>query len=488
MAVKHKGKNWVFTVTRNLSFWHQHASAKGYIKGMRKFGLRLLSPLTSASVTLNGTESHIFYDQKELSNFADQIIKFARKKANIDRLEAKYRALAKKFLKSTEKINKKLTHENFKEFSDNYIDYCAGLILTLVLGRMLHERLIKRLQELKIEDIDGVVGAITYPEESTPLMESQKELINISILHQSGKVKTDSNGKHLQNWLDRFQHIPVNYCEEPWIMEDLRKMLAESMKEDALKVKKLREQNHKEKISRKKKLLREIRDKDVEAMSYAISKGTILNEFRKTVFSKVSLAYRPVFADLAKRGGSDNWRDCFYLTSDEMVALSAGKKLSVLELKQERRVVGNIVDENAVVTLLPKAALEKFLADLPQSLRSDKKNSTKVSLVTEVRGTVANRGKVTGVAKIVRSRKEFDKFNEGDILIATMTSVDFVPIMAKAAAFVTNEGGITSHASIVSREMNKPCIIGTKIATEVFKDGDLVEVDAEKGIVRIINK
>lgn len=95
---------------------------------------------------------------------------------------------------------------------------------------------------------------------------------------------------------------------------------------------------------------------------------------------------------------------------------------------------------------------------------------------------------VQGTVKIILSSKDFYKFNPGDILVTTMTSVDFVPIMGKAAAFVTNEGGITSHASIVAREMNKPCIIGTKIATKVFKDGDLVEVDADKGVVRIINK
>ena len=69
-----------------------------------------------------------------------------------------------------------------------------------------------------------------------------------------------------------------------------------------------------------------------------------------------------------------------------------------------------------------------------------------------------------------------------------MTSVDFVPIMDKAGAFVTNEGGITSHAAIVSREMNKPCIIGTQNATQVIKDGDMVEVDAERGIVKILER
>jgi len=56
--------------------------------------------------------------------------------------------------------------------------------------------------------------------------------------------------------------------------------------------------------------------------------------------------------------------------------------------------------------------------------------------------------------------------------------------MKKAVAFVTDEGGITCHAAIISREMKKPCIIGTKIATRALKDGDLVEVDANKGVVR----
>ena len=60
--------------------------------------------------------------------------------------------------------------------------------------------------------------------------------------------------------------------------------------------------------------------------------------------------------------------------------------------------------------------------------------------------------------------------------------------MKKAAAFVTDEGGTLCHAAIVARELNKPCVIGTKIATEIFKNGDMVEVDAERGIVRKVDK
>jgi pyruvate,water dikinase len=66
-----------------------------------------------------------------------------------------------------------------------------------------------------------------------------------------------------------------------------------------------------------------------------------------------------------------------------------------------------------------------------------------------------------------------------------MTRPEYLPAMKKAAAFVTDEGGITCHAAIVAREMGKPCIIGTKVATKVLKNGDLVEVKGNHGVVLI---
>lgn len=107
---------------------------------------------------------------------------------------------------------------------------------------------------------------------------------------------------------------------------------------------------------------------------------------------------------------------------------------------------------------------------------------------TELKGTAASRGKVTGRARILNDFNDprATSFQAGDILVTSMTRPEFLPLMKLAAAFVTDEGGITSHAAIVAREMKKPCIIGTKIATQVLKDGDMVEVDAERGIVRIL--
>ena len=106
--------------------------------------------------------------------------------------------------------------------------------------------------------------------------------------------------------------------------------------------------------------------------------------------------------------------------------------------------------------------------------------------IRELEGQVACLGKAKGYAKIINSVAEMKKMRKGDILFSIATNPDIVQVMKLAAAIVTDQGGITSHAAIVSRELGTPCVIGTKIGTKVFKDGDLVEVDANKGVVRKI--
>lgn len=114
--------------------------------------------------------------------------------------------------------------------------------------------------------------------------------------------------------------------------------------------------------------------------------------------------------------------------------------------------------------------------------------TTDLSDVDDFRGLSACTGKAIGKVKIVKSAKEIDKVNQGDILVAVMTRPDYVPAMKKAAAIVTDEGGVTCHAAIVSRELGIPCIIGTKIATKVLKDNQQVEVNANHGWVRIVKR
>jgi len=100
------------------------------------------------------------------------------------------------------------------------------------------------------------------------------------------------------------------------------------------------------------------------------------------------------------------------------------------------------------------------------SLTDKKKN------VTEIRGVVASTGYARGRVRIIKKTHDMDSFKTGEILVTNQTTPDFVPIMKKAAAIITEQGGITSHAAVVSRELKKPCIIGTKVATSVLMEGN----------------
>lgn len=132
-------------------------------------------------------------------------------------------------------------------------------------------------------------------------------------------------------------------------------------------------------------------------------------------------------------------------------------------------------------TLLEGDKAKKFLKQF-NIIKEDLTN------IKVLQGDTATSGQAKGKVKIINFPEDMKGMQEGDIMISTSTTPDLVPAMKKAAAIVTEQGGITSHAAIISRELGIPCVVGTKIATKVLKDGDLVDVDATHGKVTIIQK
>jgi len=117
----------------------------------------------------------------------------------------------------------------------------------------------------------------------------------------------------------------------------------------------------------------------------------------------------------------------------------------------------------------------------------DKKAKDKVEIKGKhrviLKGAAASVGQASGRVKIVESPKELGKISKGDVLVSKMTNPSYVPAMKRAAAIITDQGGSTSHAAIVSRELAIPCVVGTSEATAILKDGDVVTVDGEAGLV-----
>lgn len=100
-----------------------------------------------------------------------------------------------------------------------------------------------------------------------------------------------------------------------------------------------------------------------------------------------------------------------------------------------------------------------------------------------VRGFGASPGRAGGLVRLLRGAAELGRLQAGEVLVTTMTTPDMVPAMTRAAAIVTDEGGMTCHAAIVSRELGVPCIVGTRTATQTLKDGQAVTVDGKMGVV-----
>ena len=165
------------------------------------------------------------------------------------------------------------------------------------------------------------------------------------------------------------------------------------------------------------------------------------------------------------------------LHPDELMQVMAGNH-SVSSVELEKRM------QWCAITRADKPLKVNFIYD--KNIYSKLVLSAIVQDITEFKGSIAFKGVVQGRVKIVNTIDDMKKFEEGDILVSIQSSPSLMPAIIICSAIVTDEGGIMCHASVISRELKKPCIIGTRIATKVLKDGDTIEVNADDGIVKII--
>ncbi|MDP7323389.1 MAG: PEP-utilizing enzyme, partial [Candidatus Woesearchaeota archaeon] len=166
---------------------------------------------------------------------------------------------------------------------------------------------------------------------------------------------------------------------------------------------------------------------------------------------------------------------------EDLEAYLDGNPVEKEKIKDRIKLHVCITDNNEKTIVLTGKEAEEFI---DTHYQQEKEKQVTHSAI--LKGSCACQGYAKGPAKIVNKPDDMAKMNYGDILISAATTPAIVPAMKKAAAFVTNEGGLTCHAAIVSREMNKPCVVGVSTATELIKDDDEVEVNATQGIVRIL--
>jgi pyruvate,water dikinase len=190
---------------------------------------------------------------------------------------------------------------------------------------------------------------------------------------------------------------------------------------------------------------------------------------------------------LAQAGALDGANDVFYLTPNE---LQNGRDLSMKRLVQERKTEMERFSHVAPPPMLGTAPAFE-MTDGGSMVRAMFKGEmspapTGNSEMNKVKGLPGSAGVVRGTARVIHSLSEAGKLQPGDVLVAIATEPPWTPLFATASAIVTDSGGVLSHSAVVAREYRIPAVVGTGNATATFKDGQLIEVDGNAGIVHVV--
>jgi len=203
-------------------------------------------------------------------------------------------------------------------------------------------------------------------------------------------------------------------------------------------------------------------DKIVEDSYYGRHNKKLIN----SLFPKVFLALKRAILLMGKHGD---------LIKKARVIQKFGSSAKALNEK--------VIFVDAVTQFLR----ETYLGKIKVTKKAKVKKVVGKSEIKEIKGVIASNGgelkSITGIARIILSEKDFLKIKKGDILVTDETDASFLPAIVKTKAVITDLGGILCHAAIMARELKIPCVVGTKIATQVLKDGDKIEIDIKNGKV-----
>lgn len=329
-----------------------------------------------------------------------------------------------------------------------------------------------------------LMGALDYPRKFddywslltlvTKMSLRQKKDYEIALLaKKSGMMGKEQTKKRLQKLHEEYCWLDYNYIGPPASFKTFENELKAAIKNNINLDLPAQLKNIKIK---QEKLMRELCFNKRLKFLVQLAQHVIWQKgYRKDMQYHGFYCYENLLREMAKRNGTDDWQLFGYLFPWEVEGFLAKKIPSIQELIERRKFSCFIVSRGKFDLKTGKEA-RKFVKNL--NLIED------FFHLKETKGQCAYIGKVKGCAKIVQLPSDMVKMKKGDILISQATSPDLLPAMRMAGAIVTNTGGLICHAAIVSRELKLPCVVGTRNATLIFRDGDLIEVDANKGIVR----
>ncbi|MBI2547795.1 hypothetical protein HYW21_00425 [Candidatus Woesearchaeota archaeon] len=365
----------------------------------------------------------------------------------------------------------------FEKFSDLCLVFGPSMYFPILIESHVEKKvkaIIKQHSRRNNNHYFSLLTASPIPTEGT------KELISLYEIGLAYHKNSKTVDKAIEKMIDRHLHAFgwfsfTKFVGDPW---DKKLIIQRIETLDAQRV--IKDLNYlRSKAGVQRKILKAtyksltLSKKEIEIIELAQSLA-YFRTYRLDVYTKAGYHAKQLFELLAEKIG---------LTLQEFVFLTYEEILSTLKNKQQ--FPKDEVQRRLTETWQLLFAKGVMTLSYDQPFLVENYQHQEEMMIT---GQIASSGIATGEVRIIRGVLEFKKMKDKAILVTSMTTPDFVPLMQRASAIVTDEGGITCHAAIVSRELKKPCIIGTKIATQVLKDDDFIEVDANKGIVSVLQK
>lgn len=488
--------DWIFYVSRSFNFftWNSYIISSGEERQNKVLGFNVA---TKNNLVLNGDEYYKETDSEEKCEIFSQKFEvnnhffeeFSKKEFDIvDR--------ANSYIEKLKTINfSKLSHDTLLkellEFNDIYLETCVTGYTRPedYLELELKEQLKKELRDDQ-EKQDYIFKRVATVPDYRPLAYSEEPLDLLKIAKAMKEENSDLE-KLLDIHMEKYSWmkapvltIDTCFLKEEYLMR-LKFLENENIDEKIANIVDTRKNNDLE----YERIIKENKFSDrtlklAKALRDFIFLRTYTTECSDHLFYK---ARHSLLKEISKRCEIDN-NDLIMLGINEIVdilnnnCVITKEKIKLIESRK-----------NAFSILWIDGKVSIYLNEEALTLQSEIGKVYKVNdhgntqdLDNMIKGMPANKGKVTGKAKVLLKYEDIFEVEKGDIIVATMTTPDYVAAMEKAIGFITDEGGITCHAAIISREFNVPCIVGTNNATSKIKSGQLIELDAYNGIITIM--
>lgn len=384
-------------------------------------------------------------------------------------------------------LSKKFLLKMFANFNRSFINFSHYGLLSLLVDSALTPQLRKRFEQLNLSEKQTInyITTLTTPSAKTETFKEKIDFLKIAYKFiERNNIDEIKVRKEIKKHFNKYCWLPVFYSDEFYTEEYFYKNLQDKIKDKNIKKELLETKNYLFFLKKRQVKIKTKLKKFGENGRSMIKLTNLINYYghRRTVFAEtVGMAnyyILPLTKEIARRIKIAS-NEIQFLTSNEIINSIQSNRCIISKKEIKRRMINCVLIQKNQLTKVLTGKNYNKIKKLVEEKTLSKDN------IKFIKGLGASPGLVKGRVKIIRTIKEIYKFKQGEILVAPMTTVDYMIAVRRASAIITDEGGITSHAAIISRELKIPCVVGTKIATKILNDNDVVEVNADEGIITI---